>query len=227
MEPEIILKADKIEKFMFNPEKFQVLKDISFTVNKGEFLTLTGKRGSGKSTLLYILSSLDVAYHGKLIVNGKLLDSNPKNEAAGIENAKVGFVSQFQFLLNEFSCLKYVMIPAIRLGRYSKKELEEKAYLKLGMLGLADLALKPSIKLSYGEQYRLAIARALINDPLILICDEPTPGLDAWNKGIVFNVFQQLAHQSGISIISATNDDYYSNKSDRTMKMADGQLICL
>lgn len=100
MEPEIILKADKIEKFMFNPEKFQVLKAISFTINKGEFLTLTGTRGSGKSTLLYILSSLDMAYQGQLIINGKLLASNPKNEAAGLENTKVGFVSQFQFLLN-------------------------------------------------------------------------------------------------------------------------------
>jgi lipoprotein-releasing system ATP-binding protein len=225
MQPEIILQADKIGKYFYDPEKFKVLNDISFTVNKGEFVTLIGKSGSGKSTLLYILSTMDTEYQGELTIHGDRVTGKKQNALAALRNEKIGFVFQFHYLLNEFTCLKNVMIPALRLGRYSKKEIEERAYEKLRMLGLQDQALKPSSKLSGGQQQRIAIARALINDPLIIMGDEPTGNLDSRNTDIVFDAFQQLAHEFGQTIIAVTHDNDFADKSDRIIEMMDGHII--
>ena len=126
MQREIILKADKIGKYFHDPVKFKVLNDISFSVNRGEFITLVGKSGSGKSTLLYVLSTMDTDYEGELFVHGEKVTGKKQNYLAGIRNEKIGFVFQFHYLLPEFSCLKNVMIPALRLGKYSRKEIEER-----------------------------------------------------------------------------------------------------
>lgn len=225
MQTEIILQADKIGKFFYDPEKFKVLNDISFNINKGEFVTLIGKSGSGKSTLLYILSTMDTEYQGGLTIHGELVTGKKQNALAALRNEKIGFVFQFHYLLNEFTCLKNVMIPALRLGKYSKKEIEERAYEKLRMLGLQDQALKPSSKLSGGQQQRVAIARALINDPLIIMGDEPTGNLDSRNTDIVFEAFQQLAHEFGQTIIAVTHDNDFADKSDRILEMMDGHII--
>ncbi|HEY0273117.1 MAG TPA: ATP-binding cassette domain-containing protein, partial [Chitinophaga sp.] len=136
MQPEIILQTDKIGKYFYDPEKFRVLDDISFTVNRGEFVTLVGKSGSGKSTLLYILSTMDTEYDGTLTIHGEKITGQQQNSLAALRNEKIGFVFQFHYLLPEFSCLRNVMIPALRLGKYSRKEIEERAYEKLKMLGL-------------------------------------------------------------------------------------------
>ena len=225
MQTEIILQADKIGKFFYAPEKFKVLDDISFTVNKGEFVTLVGKSGSGKSTLLYILSTMDTEYQGDLTIDGDLITGKKQDALAALRNEKIGFVFQFHYLLNEFSCLKNVMIPALRLGRYSKKEIEERAYEKLRMVGMHDQALKPSAKLSGGQQQRVAIARALINDPLIIMGDEPTGNLDSKNTDIVFDAFQQLAQEFGQTIIAVTHDNDFADKSARIIEMLDGQIV--
>lgn len=225
MQTEIILQADKIGKFFYVPEKFKVLEDISFTVNKGEFVTLVGKSGSGKSTLLYILSTMDTEYHGRLMIQGNLVTGKKQNALAALRNENIGFVFQFHYLLNEFSCLKNVMIPALRLGKYSKNEIEERAYEKLRMVGMHEQALKPSAKLSGGQQQRVAIARALINDPLIIMGDEPTGNLDSKNTDIVFEAFQQLAHEFGQTIVAVTHDNDFADKSDRVIEMMDGHII--
>ncbi|MBD1362930.1 ABC transporter ATP-binding protein [Mucilaginibacter sp. ZT4R22] len=225
MQQEIILQADRIGKYFYDPEKFKVLNDISFTVNKGEFVTLVGKSGSGKSTLLYILSTMDTDYQGGLSIDGDLVTGRKQNALAALRNEKIGFVFQFHYLLNEFSCLKNVMIPALRLGRYSKEEIEERAYQKLRMLGLEEQALKPASKLSGGQQQRIAIARALINDPLIIMGDEPTGNLDSRNTDTVFEAFQELAHEYGQTIIAVTHDNDFAAKSDRIIEMMDGHII--
>lgn len=225
MTPEIILQANHIKKYFYEPEKFEVLNDISFTVKKGEFAALVGKSGSGKSTLLYILSTMDTDYQGELIIDGQLITGKKQNELAVLRNEKIGFVFQFHYLLNEFSCLQNVMIPALRLGNYSKKEIEERAYQKLKLLGLQEQALKPASKLSGGQQQRVAIARALINDPLIIIGDEPTGNLDSKNSDIVFDTFQKLAHELNQTIIAVTHDNDFANKSDRIIEMMDGSII--
>ncbi len=225
MNKEIILKADNIGKYFYEPEEFKVLKDISFSIDKGEFVTLIGKSGSGKSTLLYVLSTMDTEYEGSLQIDGEIVSGKKQNSLAALRNEKIGFVFQFHYLLPEFSCLKNVMIPALRLGKYSRKEIEERAYQKLSLLGLQDQALKPASKLSGGQQQRVAIARALINDPLIIMGDEPTGNLDSVNTQIVFDIFQQLSHELHQTIVAVTHDNDFAEKSDRTIEMQDGHII--
>ena len=220
-----ILETKKINKFFHEPTEFQVLKDISFDVKKGEFLSMIGKSGSGKSTLLYILSTMDTDYKGELFIDNKLMTGLSIDQLAEVRNEKIGFVFQFHYLLPEFTCLRNVMIPALKLGKLSEKEIEQRAYQKLEILGLQDQALKPASKLSGGQQQRVAIARALINDPLIIMGDEPTGNLDSKNTDIVFDIFQELTRNFGQTIIAVTHDDDFAHKSDRIIEMKDGFII--
>jgi lipoprotein-releasing system ATP-binding protein len=220
-----ILKTENINKFFHEPTEFQVLKNIEFEVNSGEFLSMIGKSGSGKSTLLYVLSTMDNDYSGKLILDNQIMTGLSMDALAKIRNEKIGFVFQFHYLLPEFSCLKNVMIPALKLGKYSENEIEERAYQKLKILGLQDQALKLASKLSGGQQQRVAIARALINDPLLIMGDEPTGNLDSKNTNIVFDIFQELTQNFGHTIIAVTHDDDFAKKSDRIIEMQDGKII--
>ncbi|MBP6755821.1 MAG: ABC transporter ATP-binding protein [Bacteroidia bacterium] len=220
-----ILETKNINKFFHEPTEFQVLKDISFDVKKGEFLSMIGKSGSGKSTLLYILSTMDTDYKGELFIDNALMSGLSIDQLADVRNEKIGFVFQFHYLLPEFSCLKNVMIPALKLGKLSEKEIEQRAYQKLEILGLQDQALKPASKLSGGQQQRVAIARALINDPLIIMGDEPTGNLDSKNTDIVFDIFQELTRNFGQTIIAVTHDEDFAHKSDRIIEMKDGFII--
>ena len=220
-----ILKADNIVKYFYEPEKFQVLKGISFEVKKGEFLALIGKSGCGKSTLMYVLSTMDTDYEGSLTIKDTLLTKQSQNQLAAFRNENIGFVFQFHYLLPEFSALENVMIPALKLKRYSKAEIEEKAYKNLEMLGLKDQALKRVTKLSGGQQQRVAIARALINDPAIIMGDEPTGNLDTANTQIVFDIFRELAKERNQTIIAVTHDDDFAKNCDRIIEMKDGQIV--
>ncbi|TND07873.1 MAG: lipoprotein-releasing system ATP-binding protein [Bacteroidetes bacterium] len=222
---EIVLKTKNISKYFYDPVQFQVLNDISFNVYKGEFLTLVGKSGSGKSTLLYCLSTMDTDYTGELDILGDKITGQKPNELADIRNKSIGFIFQFHYLLPEFSSLKNVMLPALKLGKYSPKEIEERAYHKLEILGVEDQALKPANKLSGGQQQRVSIARSLINDPDIIMCDEPTGNLDSRNTQIVFEIFQKITHDFGQTIIAVTHDLDFANKSDRTIELADGKIV--
>ncbi|MEK8181151.1 ABC transporter ATP-binding protein [Flavobacterium buctense] len=220
-----ILETKNINKFFYQPTEFQVLKDISFEVKKGEFLSMIGKSGSGKSTLLYVLSTMDTDYKGELFIDNQLVTGLTTDQLAEIRNEKIGFVFQFHYLLPEFSCLRNVMIPALKLGRLTENEIEARAYQKLEILGLQDQALKPASKLSGGQQQRVAIARALINDPLIIMGDEPTGNLDSKNTNIVFDIFQELTQNFGQTIIAVTHDDDFAKKSDRIIEMKDGVIL--
>lgn len=220
-----ILETKNINKSFHEPTEFQVLKEISFDVKKGEFLSMVGKSGSGKSTLLYILSTMDTDYKGELHIDNKMMTGLSTDQLAEIRNEKIGFVFQFHYLLPEFSCLRNVMIPALKLGKLPEKEIEARAYQKLEILGLQDQALKPSSKLSGGQQQRVAIARALINDPLIIMGDEPTGNLDSKNTNIVFDIFQELTRNFGQTIIAVTHDEDFAHKSDRIIEMKDGRII--
>ncbi|MBK9212828.1 MAG: ABC transporter ATP-binding protein [Saprospiraceae bacterium] len=220
-----VLKTEKIDKSFHDPVDFQVLKDISFEVKGGEFLSMIGKSGSGKSTLLYILSTMDTEYSGQLHIDGQLVTGLPIDSLAEIRNEKIGFVFQFHYLLPEFTCLQNVMIPALKLGKYSEEEIENKAFEKLKILGLEDQALKSANKLSGGQQQRVAIARALINDPCIIMGDEPTGNLDSKNSGIVFDIFQNLTREFGQTIIAVTHDEDFAHRSDRIIEMKDGNIL--
>jgi lipoprotein-releasing system ATP-binding protein len=221
----LALKANGITKYFHDPVTMQVLKNIDVSIDKGEFVSIVGKSGCGKSTLLYVLSTMDTDYDGTLEINGITTTGKSLNDLARIRNESIGFVFQFHYLLPDFSCLKNVMIPALRLGKTSHKEIEEKAYEKLKMFGVEEQALKKAGKLSGGQQQRVAIARALINDPAIIMGDEPTGNLDSKNTSIVFDLFRQLSKEYGQTIIAVTHDEDFAKRSDRIIEMADGEII--
>jgi len=224
-ENKIALKAEHISKYFYVPDKFKVLTDLNFEVKKGEFLSLVGKSGSGKSTLLYVLSTMDTDYEGKVTINGNLLTGQSQNQLAAFRNEHIGFVFQFHYLLPEFSSLDNVMLPALKFGKYSREEIEHRAYESLKLLGLEDQALKMVTKLSGGQQQRVAIARALINNPSIIMGDEPTGNLDSKNTEIVFEIFKKLTRENGQTLITVTHDEDFAANSDRTIELSDGLLV--
>lgn len=222
---DILLKTQGIIKYFHDPETFQVLKGIDIEVKRGEFLSLIGKSGSGKSTLLYLLSTMDMDFGGKLEINGEELTGKSPDYLARFRSEHIGFVFQFHFLLPEFTALENVMIPALKLGKYSEAVIRQKAMEKLDLLGIAEQAKKTSSRLSGGQQQRVAIARALINDPLLIMGDEPTGNLDSVNSKIVFDTFRTLTRELGQTIITVTHDDDFAAKTDRIIEMKDGKIV--
>ncbi len=220
-----ILKATNIKKYFTQPEKFEVLKGVSFDVEQGEFLSIIGKSGCGKSTLLYILSTMDTDYEGQMDIKGQKVTGLGQNELAHFRNENLGFVFQFHYLLPEFTALQNVMMPALKLGKYSKEEVEERAIQKLRMVGMDEYALKHASRLSGGQQQRVAIARALVNDPAIIMGDEPTGNLDKANSQRVFDIFKQLTIDNKQTIITVTHDPDFANGSDRIIEMEDGNIV--
>jgi lipoprotein-releasing system ATP-binding protein len=222
---QIILEAKQINKYFHDPVTVQVLKDITFSIRKSEFVSVIGKSGCGKSTLLYILSTMDTDYEGQLFIDGQSIRGKKESELAFIRNEKIGFVFQFHYLLNEFSVLRNVMLPGLKLGKLSEKEVEHRAYEKLRILGIENEALKNPNQLSGGQKQRVAIARALINDPLIIMGDEPTGNLDKKNSEVVFAIFQELAEEYHQSLLIVTHDNGFAERTHRIIEMEDGSII--
>lgn len=221
----IVLEARNINKFFYNPKETQVLKEITFQIPKGQFVSVVGKSGCGKSTLLYILSTMDTAYTGELWMDQELISGKPANYLAELRNEKIGFVFQFHYLLNEFSVLENIMIPGLKLGKYSRDELEHRGMEKLKIFEMEEHALKKAYQLSGGQKQRVAIARALINDPLLIMGDEPTGNLDKKNSDIVYNKFKELAQEFGQTLLIVTHDQDFAAGTNRTIEMEDGRII--
>lgn len=222
---EKVLSTYKVSKYFYEPQKFKVLKEIDLSVKRGEFLSLMGKSGCGKSTLMYVLSTMDTDYEGELEIAGERLTGKDQNYLAAFRNAHIGFVFQFHYLLPEFTVLQNIMLPALKLNRYSRAEIEHRAYEKLKILNIQDQASKVTSKLSGGQQQRVAIARALINDPDIIMGDEPTGNLDSYNSGLVFDILTELTRVYKQTIIAVTHDEEFAAKSDRIVEMSDGEII--
>ena len=218
-----ILRVDNVNKHFYEPEDFHVLKDISFSIEHGEFVSLIGKSGCGKSTLLYLLSTLDTEYQGIITINDTVVTGLSQNALANFRNEYIGFVFQFHFLLPEFTVLENVMMPALKLKKYNRTRIEEMALEKLELMGMDSYAKKLSSKLSGGQQQRVAIARALINEPLIIMADEPTGNLDSANTEIVFDILQKLS-KNGNTIITVTHDADFAKRADRIIEMVDGRI---
>lgn len=221
----IVLEAKNIDKFFYNPTETQVLREVSFTINRGEFVSVIGKSGCGKSTLLYILSTMDTDYKGELFIDEEKISGKSSNFLSQLRNEKIGFVFQFHYLLNEFSVLENVMIPGLKLGKYSREELEHLAMEKLRIFDMQDHARKKANQLSGGQKQRVAIARALINDPVLIMGDEPTGNLDKKNSDIVYNKFRELAKEFGQTMLIVTHDTEFAAGTDRTIEMEDGRVI--
>ncbi len=219
------ISVSHINKHFYEPVEFQVLKDISFNVNKGEFVSIIGKSGSGKSTLLYLLSTMDTDYAGNIVINGTEVTGLKQNQLAKFRNEQIGFVFQFHFLLPEFTVLDNVMLPALKLNKRPKEAIEHEAIELLNLLGIKGQEHKKASKMSGGQQQRVAIARALINSPAIIMGDEPTGNLDTKNTDIVFGIFRELSQERGQTIIAVTHDDEFAEKSDRIIELSDGCLV--
>ncbi len=223
MEP--LIQVKNVNKYFHDPVDIQVLKNISLTMNQGEFVSIMGKSGCGKSTLLYILSTMDTDYTGEIYLNSELLSGLTPNQLAVVRNEHIGFVFQFHYLLPEFSVLKNVMMPALKLGKKSEAEIEHDAMEKLKLLDIDDQALKMASQISGGQKQRVAIARALINNPSIIMGDEPTGNLDSKNAGMVFDIFKELTTTFNTSLLIVTHDPDFASKTDRIIEMADGEII--
>lgn len=225
MEQSIVLEARKVTKFFHDPVDVQVLKDVSLSIRQGEFVSVTGKSGCGKSTLLYILSTMDTDYEGELFIDGIAMKGKKEAERALIRSKYIGFVFQFHYLLNEFSVLRNVMLPGLKLAKYTPEEVEHRAYEKLKILEIDKEALKTPNQLSGGQKQRVAIARALINDPIILMGDEPTGNLDKKNSDIVFGIFAELAASYHQSLLIVTHDLEFAGRTSRIIEMEDGMIV--
>ncbi len=221
----IILEAKSISKSFNDPIKVDVLTNINFTIQKGEFVSLTGKSGCGKSTLLYILSTMDTSYDGSLFIDQIIMPKGNEQFLAHIRNEKIGFVFQFHYLLNEFNVLENVMLPGLKLNKFSREEVQHRAMEKLKILDIDKLALKKSFRISGGEKQRVAIARALINDPMIVMGDEPTGNLDKKNGDLVLDIFKELSASFNQTLLIVTHDPGFAEKTDRIIRMEDGRII--
>lgn len=220
-----VLETKQINKYFKKPVLFHVLKDINFHVKKGEFASIMGKSGCGKSTLLYILSTMDTDYEGELYLNNLLVTGQNREHLSFLRNKHIGFVFQFHYLLSEFSVLENIMLPAKKLAEKSIQEIEYDAIQKLKMLNIEHLAKKRASRISGGEKQRVAIARALINNPSIIMGDEPTGNLDSYNSDNVFNIFKQISNEHGLSLLVVTHDEDFAKRTDRILTMEDGKII--
>lgn len=217
--------ATGINKYFYSPVKFHVLQHINFEVNKGEFVAITGKSGSGKSTLMYLLSTMDTAYEGSIAINGQTVTGLKEKQLAAFRNQHIGFVFQFHYLLPDFTALDNLMLPALKLKKKSKEAIEQRALELMALLNIKGQEKKQASKLSGGQQQRLAIARALINEPAIIMGDEPTGNLDTMNTSIVIDTFKHLAKEYNQTIIAVTHDLDFAAKCNRIIEITDGKIM--
>ena len=202
----------------------QVLKGVSLEIDRGELVSIVGASGAGKSTLLYIVSSLEQADKGQVFFNGQEITKLPNKQLAAYRNHSIGFVFQFHHLLPEFTALENVSIPGW-IAKSSKKKVQERAIELLDFMGLADKKDKKPHSLSGGEQQRVAVARALLNNPPLIFADEPTGNLDSENAAALHELFIRLRNEMNQSFLIVTHNELLANMSNRTLKMKDGLFI--
>jgi lipoprotein-releasing system ATP-binding protein len=207
------------------PEGVTLVRDVTLTVGRGEFIAITGPSGAGKSSLLYLLGLLDRPTEGRIALEGRDMAALSDSELARVRLRQLGFVFQFHFLLPEFTALENLLIPIRRLGRLEGRAAREEAMRLLASLGLADAAQKLPEQLSGGMRQRVAIARALANSPLLLLADEPTGNLDTKNAAAVFDIFESLAREQGRSVIVVTHDAELARRATRRVHLVDGALV--
>ena len=216
-----MLKATNITRYY---NDLSVLKGVDIFVNKGEIVSIVGSSGAGKSTLLHILGSLDRANSGEIWINNQRIDTLNEKELAKFRNKHIGFVFQFHHLLPEFTALENVCIPGWIAGT-PKNDLEARALELLKILGLEDRASHKPSELSGGEQQRVAVARALINNPDIVFADEPTGNLDSKHAQELHELFLHLQKTMGQTFLIVTHNEALAKMSDRVVHMKDGKIV--
>lgn len=214
----------EIEGIMKSFGQLQVLKGIDLNIDKGEVVSIVGPSGAGKTTLLQIIGTLDRADSGKVIINGTDVSRMKEKELSAFRNKEIGFVFQFHQLLPEFTALENVTIPALIKG-VSAAEAEKKSMEMLDFLGLSARASHKPAELSGGEKQRVAVARALINNPSVVLADEPSGSLDTKNKEELHNLFFELRDKLGQTFVIVTHDEGLASQTDRTIHMLDGRIV--
>jgi lipoprotein-releasing system ATP-binding protein len=216
-----MLKATGIKK---SYGSLPILKGVDFEVQKGEIVSIIGASGAGKSTLLHILGTLDKPDAGTVTINGTKIDKLSGELVSVFRNQNIGFVFQFHHLLPEFTAIENICIPAF-IAKKNKKEAETKALELLDLLGLKDRAHHKPNELSGGEQQRIAVARALINDPTVILADEPSGNLDSANAALLHQFFITLRDNFNQTFIIVTHNEDLAKISDRVVTMKDGLII--
>lgn len=220
----IVLESRDIKKEFGTVVKTEILHGINFSITEGEFVSIIGYSGSGKSTLLNILGALDTPTSGEILFRGQEYGKMTEDQLADFRNKNMGFIFQFHHLLPEFTALENVLIPTwIKMGNTSKKHVNRAKEL-LELVGLKDYINSKSTNLSGGQQQRVAIARALVNDPAILLGDEPTGNLDTETTEHVYELFRQVNKDLGTTVLIVTHNDKIAAKSDRVIEMTDGNI---
>lgn len=213
----------KLEGITKSFGSLQVLKGIDLEINKGEIVSIVGPSGAGKTTLLQIMGTLDEPDAGTVQIDGTVVSRMKEKELSAFRNKNIGFVFQFHQLLPEFTALENVMIPALIAG-VSSKEAHERAMKILDFMGLVDRASHKPNELSGGEKQRVAVARALINDPAVILADEPSGSLDTHNKEDLHQLFFDLRDRLGQTFVIVTHDEGLTKITDRTVHIVDGMI---
>ncbi|HEX4924417.1 MAG TPA: ABC transporter ATP-binding protein [Bdellovibrionales bacterium] len=220
----VLLQSKGITKvYQTGASRLQILKGIDLEIHEGEALSITGASGAGKSTLLHILGTLDRPTTGQMLFRGKDLARMPEDDLARFRNASIGFVFQFHHLLKEFTALENVMMPG-RIAGLSARESERAARELLSLVGLGKRLNHYPNELSGGEQQRVAVARALVRKPQILLADEPTGNLDTANGQLIQELFFQLKKERGVTLVVVTHDATFARKFPRTIEIKDGRF---
>ena len=213
----------KLEGITKSFGSLQVLKGIDLEINKGEIISIVGPSGAGKTTLLQIMGTLDEPDAGTVQIDGTVVSRMKEKELSAFRNKNIGFVFQFHQLLPEFTALENVMIPALIAG-VSSKEANDRAMKILDFMGLVDRASHKPNELSGGEKQRVAVARALINDPAVILADEPSGSLDTHSKEDLHQLFFDLRDRLGQTFVIVTHDEGLAKITDRTVHMVDGMI---
>ena len=222
-----LLRAENISRVLPAEIPATLVQDVSLEIRAGEFVAITGPSGSGKSSLLYILGLLDKPTIGNVYVEDRDTAKLDEDEMAALRLEKLGFVFQSHFLLPEFTAFENVMMPMRRLGKLPAREIREKAHKLLSDFGLADHARKLPKQMSGGQCQRVAVARALANDPSLILADEPTGNLDTSSSAIVQKILHDLAHTHNRAVIVVTHDTGFSAIADRRIHIVDGKISAL
>jgi lipoprotein-releasing system ATP-binding protein len=223
---EVVLRCRDLHRHLGEGEgRVHVLKGVTFEARRGEVCAIVGPSGCGKSTLLYLLGLLDRPDQGRIEINGQVMSNDDDDARTAARGAHIGFVFQFHFLMLEFTALDNVMMPMRKRGLLSVPEMEARAHALLESVGLGAKTHRLGTQLSGGEQQRVAVARALANQPTVLLADEPTGNLDVRNSSLVFDLLTQLAREHGQAVVLVTHNPDLAQRCDLTRPMRDGLFV--